>query len=312
MSARVPQVQGLRALILTEPSPPAKLAQVRAVAFEGGGINGLAYLPIIEALEDWGIRPDHLAGTSAGAITAMLWALGYDAQALRRVMLETPWDRFTASSWLAALWRLITRGGALSLDYPHRWLRERVLEAGFRDPDLTFAQLVDERGVRLSVAVTLYGRLGGRARAQADVLDHLAADDVPIATAVLASMAVPVVWPPVRIGDHWCCDGGVVANHPLHVFEGLPPEQILGLRLDEGEDEGELQPYRPGLLGMVRSLVPLMRRLANRAHVPEELWGRVVPIGVSGSKGLDFDVDEQRVKGLEDCGRAALEKWLAG
>ena len=47
------------------------------LALSGGGIRGIAHAGVIKALEEHGIRPNIIGGTSAGGIIASLYALGY-------------------------------------------------------------------------------------------------------------------------------------------------------------------------------------------------------------------------------------------
>ena len=59
---------------------------IKNLVFEGGGIKGLAYAGALEALAGRGHLQtvEQVAGTSAGAITALLVALGYDLEAINK------------------------------------------------------------------------------------------------------------------------------------------------------------------------------------------------------------------------------------
>ena len=64
------------------------MSQFRNMVFEGGGVKGIAYAGAIAVLEDKEILPDirRVAGTSAGAITAALLALGASSQSVRKIV----------------------------------------------------------------------------------------------------------------------------------------------------------------------------------------------------------------------------------
>ena len=64
------------------------MSQFRNLVFEGGGVKGIAYAGAVAVLEDKEILPDirRVAGTSAGAITAVLLALGASPQSVRRIV----------------------------------------------------------------------------------------------------------------------------------------------------------------------------------------------------------------------------------
>jgi predicted acylesterase/phospholipase RssA len=293
---------------------PLKLRDVSALAFEGGGYLGNAYWPIAAELERHGIRCSAFAGTSAGAITAMLLATRYSAAAIDRIQRETPWHRF-ASYRPFVLARLLARGGIHSMAYAERWISERLGDAGIRDA--TFAEVLSTRGAALHVVATRYERLGGDLAAEPFVFSPVTTPDVLVADAVAASMAVPLYWPPKEIDGWWFCDGGVAANHPLAVFrESHRPEQVLGIRVDaSGEIEraaGRLlaEPYRPAVTQVVTANAMMLRDLANRAYVPSELWERTIRIDVGAESALDFTGGAERINRLRACGQNALEAWL--
>ena len=61
------------------------------LAVEGGGVKGIAYAGALEALEQAGVRSQirQIAGTSAGAFSALLMTLGYEAKEIQRILLGT-------------------------------------------------------------------------------------------------------------------------------------------------------------------------------------------------------------------------------
>ncbi len=62
------------------------------VVLSGGGALGLAHIGALQALEEIGIRPDYITGTSMGAIIAGLYAIGYDPYQLEQLSYEIDWD----------------------------------------------------------------------------------------------------------------------------------------------------------------------------------------------------------------------------
>ena len=55
---------------------------------EGGGVKGIGLAGAYSVLEEHGYRPNNVAGTSAGAITAALIAAGYSSAELKKIVLE--------------------------------------------------------------------------------------------------------------------------------------------------------------------------------------------------------------------------------
>lgn len=297
-------------------SCPALLADVSAEAWEGGGFLGHAYGPIIEALDGWQVKVTKHAGTSAGAITALLRALGKTTTAIRHLQELTPWDQF-ARYRPPALLRLFATGGWHSIDYPRAWIVSQLLAAG-GGPSLTFSGLRKLTGHDLIVATTRYELCGeGPISAEPFVFSPDLTPGAPVAEAVLASMAVPLFWPPVEVDGWHFCDGGVAMNHPLSVFDHMDPRQVLGVRLASEQlvaaEDGEAppKPARPNVGGILLANTEMLRTIANREYVPHDLWPRIVRIDCGRESALDFRARPDRIIRLRKAGIAGLKSWLA-
>src|SRR5437763_7733470 len=69
------------------------------LVLEGGGVKGIALVGALSILEERGFLPQNLAGTSAGAIVATLYAAGYKASELRDIIGSLKFDNFMDSAW---------------------------------------------------------------------------------------------------------------------------------------------------------------------------------------------------------------------
>lgn len=296
---------------------PSKLATVTGEAFEGGGMRGHTVTPILEAFGRWRLPIVKHAGTSAGAILALLRALGHSADAIRQVQETTPWNDFMeGSNWLR-IPRLILTGGMYANGVTRAWL-ERRLAVADQPAGLTFRALYRRTGHSLHVGVTVYSRRRGlRARAEPLVYGPDTTPDVSIVDAVHASMSVPGIWPPVLAGPWWGTDGGAAINHPLSVFEHDAPETVVGVRFDAPDDVAELEDdtakdaLRPGFRDLVAAQATMLMRIAERQYVPSALWDRVIRVQVPEGGAFDFDLGAERLAALRDAGARALVDWLA-
>ena len=63
-------------------------------AFSGGGAKGLAHVGVLKVLEEEGILPDYIAGTSMGSIVGGLYAIGYSAKQLEVLTQNIIWEDF--------------------------------------------------------------------------------------------------------------------------------------------------------------------------------------------------------------------------
>lgn len=279
---------------------------------------GHGYSPIIEALDSWNLPITHHAGTSAGAITGLLRCLQYSASEIQSIQFETPWRKF-AQYRPPALYRLLQSKGWFPIDYAKSWIEQRITSGGF-DLDLTFNQLFLITGHSLYVTATRYQRyLSGPVECAPIVFSPSTTPTTLVSEAVLASMAVPGFWPPVKIGDYYFCDGGVSANLPLMIFKDQPPERVLGVRIDSHLEIEEslnplaadkITPVKPTIKDLVLANFNMCRTISNRAHIPEQFWSRVIRIDIGSEPALDFRTDNLRMERLKQAGVKALQEFI--
>jgi len=184
---------------------------VTAVVLSGGGSLGAIQVGMLLALADRHVVPDVFVGTSVGAINAAFLAGQPGPQGLEK---------------LARVWTQLTRHDIFPTG-PVRLLRAAVgREAGFADPKplqrlieshLTYQRLEDAPWPITVVAADVI-------TGQEVQLLHGSAID-----AVMASAALPGVFPPVCVDDHVLMDGGVVNNTPISAAVGLGADLIYVL-----------------------------------------------------------------------------------
>lgn len=185
---------------------------VRRTAFvlAGGGSLGAVEVGMLQALLDWGESPAFLVGASAGAINAAYFAAD-----------PTP----ARASALAHVWCTLRRRDLFPLN-----LRSMLGLLRRRD------HLVDSGGLRRLLERHLgYQRLEDAAMPiHVVATDMLTGHEVLLSTgavidAVLASSAIPGVFPPVPIGGRLLVDGGVANNTPISTAVSLGATRIVVL-----------------------------------------------------------------------------------
>jgi predicted acylesterase/phospholipase RssA len=212
------------------------------MVLEGGGAKGIAYVGMLEALEQ---QPTTdiaaVAGASAGAITAMLIAAKYTAAeilnhlptALGHLGAQIPQD--VSGLWSiikqhriikSILQRLRATGAALDNTQLRDWLGECLAKKlGVNDGTIvTFGELFDKTQIELFVVAANVSK--GRLMA----FHHKITPDCEVVDAVLASSAIPGALPAGKVAIvesrqhepkrvHTLVDGGVWANFPDFVFK---------------------------------------------------------------------------------------------
>jgi NTE family protein len=210
-----------------------------ALALSGGGVRGAAHLGVLLALEQAGIPIAAMAGTSSGAIVAMLY------------VREAPENRHQTHKKLEQ----IGRHGYAELEYlfhPPKNLSPLKAVAGWEKVirgGVFGAGLVSIEALRSSL-IALIG--GGRFEDVPIPLGFLAVDvltgercvlrEGSMLEAALASSAIPGVFAPVQIGNRVLVDGNVLENVPVSVARELAPDALV-LAVDVGDENSPpLQP----------------------------------------------------------------------
>jgi len=184
---------------------------VTAIVLSGGGSLGAVQAGMLLALFDAGVTADLYVGSSVGALNAAYLAGHPDADGARQ---------------LARIWTLLRREDVFPTG------AVRVLRAMLgRTTGLT-----DPGSLRQLVSRNLdYERLEDAARqvvvVATDVLTgaEVALGEGPTVDAVMASAALPSVFPPVTVGPRLLMDGGVVNNTPISVAQQLGADTIYVL-----------------------------------------------------------------------------------
>ena len=281
----------------------------RNLVLEGGGVKGMAYGGALEVLERQGIlhRIERVAGTSAGAITALLVALRYEPDEIRSLLFHLDFSKFEDGGGTGLL-RLLRRFGWYRGDYYHGLMR--CLVAGKTgDPGSTFADL-HGRGMRdLRVFATDLNRREARE------LSYAATPELEAALAARMSGSFPVFFAAVAEGGEAWVDGGVQRNYPIDAFDGRDgvDPATLGFVLENTSAPpvhapvDDLPRYGEALL---ESLLTVQTH-ALSSNLPD--LERTVVLDDLGISTLDFRLSDAQKHGLlrkgEECTCAYLSEW---
>ncbi len=278
------------------PSATRALARQPTIglALGGGGARGLGHVLMLEAFDELGIRPKVIAGTSIGAIYGAAYASGLPASALREHTIETLTNRFdllrdvisARTQRPGSVWNLFSATKAfLSPDA----LLDLILPSGTADD---FASLPIPFKV---VASDFYAQ-------EQVIFTH-----GPLRRAVAASMALPVIFEPVVVGERALIDGGL--TNPLP-FDLLFDEADVVVAIDvSGEAQPtDMRPHPSALEALFASSF-----IFERSIIREKLKVRQPDIyiraGTSAFQILDF-LKVHEILDAAEQGKAELKTQL--
>jgi NTE family protein len=265
-----------------EPSPPAAPALVEpmrkagggvALALGGGGARGLAHIVALEALDELGVKPVAIAGSSIGAIVGAAYCAGLPGRSLRAYALATFRERTRVIARL-----LEARVGRITQLIQRSGIGNPVLVDGERVLDLFWPDAVPDRFESLKIPFMAIAT-------DYHLRCEVALSAGPLTPAVGASMAIPGLVRPVQIEGRVLIDGGAVNPLP---YEHLMQPGVTVIAVDVGgaafvSDQRVPEPIE-AMLGASQILMnALVQRMLERRR-PD----LVLRPDVGRFAGLDF------------------------
>jgi NTE family protein len=237
------------------------------LALGGGAARGFAHIGVIQVLEEAGIKPDLVVGTSAGSLVAALYANGKTSAELANLALTM--DEGSITDW-AFPSRGLIRGEALA-----RFVR-----------DQTGNTLIEKMKLPLGIVATDLDSGMGMLFQRGDT-----------GTAVRASSSVPAVFQPVKIGDREYVDGGLVSPVPVRYARQMGAEMVIAVDISSPPDGAATD----GTMKLLLQTFAIMGKSINRFELREaDVVIRPPLIGVSSA---DFT---SRVRAIRSGRETAL------
>ena len=212
------------------------------VALSCGGAKGLAHVGVIGVLEELGIKPDFIAGSSMGAYVAALWAKGYDSKEIGRMAHEYRGMRGALTLMDLSFWPLrgLLRGRRIE-----KGLRKRLDGAHFED---------------LSIPLLVPGT-------DMDSLETVWFEKGDVASAVRASCSLPGIFAPKKIGGTRFVDGGIADPLPVEKLREMGADVVIASNVlvppDARKELGERSRNQRRLFAKRRPILNFLHQAFN-------------------------------------------------
>lgn len=156
------------------------------LCLSGGGAKGFAHLGVLQLLKEKGIVPDIISGTSAGALAGAFYADGYEPYEIADFFKTKKFQEFAQLS--------LSKVGFFNTAPFVNFLKENLRAKRFEDLAIPLHVIATnvERGI---------------------VKEFVKGED--LASAIVASCAIPIIFEPIQINNNHYVDGGVFKNFPV-------------------------------------------------------------------------------------------------
>jgi NTE family protein len=318
----------------------------RNLVFEGGGVRGLAYAGALKVLEEKGVlqQIERTAGTSAGAIVALMISLGYSAAEVDSIMMRLKVEAFNdgGGSILGGIKRMKKTYGWYRGEKFERWL-EQIIATKTGNPNLSFKQLHELRSSNPRLK-EFYCTGVNITQQRLEIFSWEHSPGMLLKTAVRISGSIPLYFRPVFIDSsgrevkkpkpgynyQLYVDGGMISNYPIGMFDtcgctcnpltcNTPAfnNATLGLKLERPEQieqfkqSNDIPPYTINNLSQyLNAFSNLLLETMNRRGNMENEKGRTIYISYGDIQSKVRKMKDEQKRYLFANGQKAAQQFL--
>lgn len=221
------------------------------LVLSGGGASGVGHIPVLQALDDLGIRPVAISGTSIGAMIGAMYAAGMTGDQIRAHFLDM------GGRPVSKMWKIAMQGalginrGLVAVD------AESFTQSFF--PDIVPATFEDLPIQLFATAVDYYARTTA----------NFSTGDLQ--SAVACSIAIPGVFKPVIRDGRVYVDGGLIENLPLQYLPPVDLTLAVDIYTDPPSDDTRIPSQVEAAQAAARLMMAKHMAWALEKHPPDIL-----------------------------------------
>ena len=268
-----------RKVVWDNPPRPQRVGLVLG----GGAARGIAHVGVLQALEENGIYPAVIAGTSVGALVGGLYAAGVSSMRLATIVRDLKWLDLVSVRLPAINWSDPARTipmGMVDLDKLMEWI------------DQVVGSPVDIQQLNLPYAAVATDLLSG---------EIVVMNEGPLAEAIRASCSVPGVFTPYHRNGRLLVDGVVVNNLPVSVAQDLGADYVIAVDLLPLLGDSQAEPRNVVELSMTALFM-----LARATQIEQELADILIVPEITHVNLADLSAGEVLLEAGKRAAEAAI------
>jgi NTE family protein len=316
----------------------------RNIVFEGAGIRGIAYCGALQKMEEnnWLQNVQRVGGTSAGAVTALTVALGYNSEEIKKLIAGTAFKKLNDGKFIfiGGINRMNKFFGWYRTKKADEWLT-KIIEAKTGNADISFKELKEKGYKELYVTGTCLNKQ------QLIIFSHETYPDMKIRDAVKISMSIPFYFeaafidakgntfyhPKDKTGLDVVVDGGITGNFPIRMFDSTKyidnntavnefaiNKETIGVRIDTDEqiskdknNDNSLAPFDiNSLKEYLSAFYNIVIENLNRQSLTKDDWSRTIFISNGNIPPRIRKMKKQEIELLINNGIKGFDQYRAG
>lgn len=234
------------------------------LVLSGGALKALCFVGVMQYLylENMDKNIKNIASCSMGSIIGMMLGFKIPVEDMEKIFLKILNDKKTSYIDKKEYINLFYKCGIISSYIYMEEIKKYIKERDGID-DITFIEFSKKYGINLYMSLTnIY-------TCKNDIFSIDTTPDVSVFKACSASIAIPLLYQPVKINGYYYLDGGLTNNLPIDIFKDVPRENILAVAINSNKKLDPEIPIekntKPNLLLVIQQIFKLLNITRHNA-----------------------------------------------
>lgn len=246
------------------------------LALSAGAARGLAHIGVLKVLEEADIPIDYIAGTSAGALIGGIYSATRDLKSIEKLATSIRWDLLVDLC--------VPRMGLVSGEKIREFVRLLTHDMRFDELSIPFA----------AVAVDIESG------------EEVVLKEGLVADAIRASVSIPGVAVPLRLGNRLLVDGAVLNRVPINVVREMGADLVIASSVFGRAAREKMR----SIFDVIATAIEIMEMEILKNRIVEA--DVVIPIDVTGIGPTRLDMAKDLISMGDAAARKALPDILKG
>ena len=192
------------------------------IVFSGAGVKIYSFLGFIKALNEFDLLSNiySFIGTSSGSLIATLCAINFKYNEIEEIVLKINTSNFKNIN----AENIMSFFNDYGVDDGSNFARIIIIifQHKFNNENITFKELYEITKKNLIITATCVNTM------EIEYFDHEKTPDIPVLKALLMSIAIPIIFKPIKLNEKYYVDGGLIKHYPIDYFKDAK-EKTLGI-----------------------------------------------------------------------------------
>lgn len=271
------------------------ISKIKNLGFAGGGFYGIALVAALKELESYEeyFQVEHVSGVSVGSMIAALYAVGYSADELVKIMFEIDFDNLIRDNYFT-YYKLYTKYGMYEANGLENKIEQLICNKT-HIKNCTFKQI----DIDLTIIATNLNYQSPR------FFNKHLTPTMPISRAVRMSIGYPMIITPILFEGDLYGDGGEFMNYPITIYNNLDETLGITFAAHNENNDGTLK-HRidiSDIYSYIKSVGSTITRATYVSQITPEHIDRSIVINISEEiNSMQFNLTPEQKKSIYDCG----------